>query len=218
MKHPDREEWVPFLFGEANRETKQRLAQHLDSCPDCTREIEAWRRSLGKLEQWRLPKARTPTRFVVEPALKLALAATLALAAGLLIGRITVPKAANPNEIRASVEASVRSSLEAEMRGALEDLAARTSNQVSASELRVANASALETQRLWRGMLDVLNTTRTEDARAVQALLRRYQSQHDQEFVALRKDLETLASMTDDELRQARFNLIQLAASSSPKD
>jgi hypothetical protein len=64
----------------------------------------------------------------------------------------------------------------------------------------------------------VLANARTEDARAVQAVLRDYQNRHNAEFVSLRKDLETLASMTDEELRLARLKLVQLAAVSTPSN
>ena len=35
MNHPNREEWIPLLFGEAEPESKSRLEEHLRSCPAC---------------------------------------------------------------------------------------------------------------------------------------------------------------------------------------
>ena len=217
MKHPDREEWIPFIFGESKRRAE--LAQHLGQCPDCAGQVAAWRNSLRTLDRWRVPRRKgRATILLFEPALKWALAAALVMGIGFLVGRVTVPRQANVAELRAQIENSVRSSLQAQMTEALRQVQYETSNRLNLAEARLAKTSAADTQRLWRGFLDVLGTARAEDARAVQALFRQSQEQHDGEFVALRKDLETLASMTDEELRQARFKLVQLAALSSTTD
>ena len=39
MNHPKREEWVPYLFGEATPQTRDKLTEHLQNCPDCAAEI-----------------------------------------------------------------------------------------------------------------------------------------------------------------------------------
>src|SRR5438093_1462722 len=60
MNHPKREEWTPYLFGEATPEARHKLAKHLQDCPDCAAEIAGWRRSLNQLDLWKLP--RRPAR------------------------------------------------------------------------------------------------------------------------------------------------------------
>ena len=60
MKHPHREEWVPFLFGESDPEIKKQLAGHLKDCPDCAEELQGWRESLHRLDAWKMP--RSPLR------------------------------------------------------------------------------------------------------------------------------------------------------------
>ena len=212
MKHPDREEWVPFVFGEADAEVRKRLGQHLHECPECAREVAGWRRSLRKLDRWPLPAPAEPCAVPFAPVLKWALAAALVLGAGLLIGRFTAPTPVNAAELRAEVESSVRSSLQREMQVALGQMRTQTAEAVAAAEARLVKASASDTQRVWQGLLDVLSNTRAEDARSVQALLQRVQERHDAQFVALRKDLETLASTADEQLQQARLGLVQLAA------
>jgi hypothetical protein len=218
MKHPDREEWVPFLFGEADGPRRNELNQHLASCPACAREVAAWQRSLRQLDRWRLPAQPKPPIIPFQPALKWALAAALVLGAGVLIGRLTSPGSANIAALRDQVSASVQASLRMELNDAMDKLRAETDQRAAATEARLATASAAETQRVWRTLLEALDNARTEDGRAVEALLRDYQQQHNEEFVSLRKDLETLASMTDEELRQARLRLVQLAAVNNPKD
>jgi hypothetical protein len=212
MKHPEREEWIPFVFNEAEPQTRTRLAQHLKECAECAREVAGWRRSLRRLDRWPLPKPERMTTPLFQPILKWALAAALVLGAGMLIGRVTAPPRPPVSELRAAIEASVRSSLQAEMTQAFRQLQDQTSTALVSAEARLAKGSAVERQRLWRDFLDVLASARSEDGRALQTALRAVQERHETEFVALRKDLETLASLTDEEIRDARLRLVQLAA------
>jgi hypothetical protein len=212
MKHPEREEWVPFIFNEAEPQTRARLAQHLKDCAECAREVAGWRRSLRRLDRWPLPKPEPMPTPLFQPFLKWALAAALVLGTGMLIGRVTAPPRPPLSELRAAIEASVRSSLEADMTQAFRQLQDQTSSALVSAEARLAKGSAVERQRFWRDLLDVLAAARTDDAGALQAALRTAQERNETEFVALRKDLETLASMTDEEIRDARLRLVQLAA------
>jgi hypothetical protein len=215
MKHPDREEWVPFVFGEVDSDTRQRLARHLEECPDCAREITGWRQSLRKLDRWPLPKLQAEPKIVAfQPIVRWALAASLVLGLGLLVGRMTSPAPVNAAELRSQVEASVRASLQANLQDALRQAEAQTAKTLSATEARLANASAEQKEQIWRGFVEVLNRARLDDSQSVQALLRQLQEQNETELVALRKDLETLASTADEQIRQARLKLIQLAANS----
>jgi hypothetical protein len=216
MKHPDREEWVPFVFGEATAQTRKRLAHHLDQCPECAREVAGWRRTLHQLDRWPLPKVQTTGKIVpFGPAVRWALAAAVVLGVGLLIGRLTAPAPVDAAQLRAQVEASVRTVLQADIRDALQQVRAQTAEALSATEVRLAKASAEERQRLWRGLVEVIGTARAEDRRSVQAIFRQFQEQYNAEFVGLRKDLETLASTADEQMRQARLKLFQLAANNN---
>jgi hypothetical protein len=215
MKHPDREEWVPFVFGEVDPDTRKRLACHLEGCPDCAREIAGWRQSLRKLDRWPLPKLQAETKIVpFPPIVRWALAASLVLGLGLFVGRSTSPAPVNAAELRSQVEASVRVSLRADVQDALRQAEAQTAKALSVTEARLANASAEQKQQIWRGFLEVLDRARLDDRQSVQALFRQVQERNEAELVALRKDLETLASTADEQIRQARLKLIQLAANS----
>ena len=79
MKHPNREEWVPYLFGEADPETKKQLAEHLHGCPRCAEELDGWRRSLHRLDAWAVPRPKRRALPVLSPALNLAAAAVVVL-------------------------------------------------------------------------------------------------------------------------------------------
>jgi hypothetical protein len=57
----------------------------------------------------------------------------------------------------------------------------------------------------------VFNAARQEDRRETLSLLERIQREHAAAYVALRRDLETVASLTDEEIRQAHMKLMQFS-------
>jgi predicted negative regulator of RcsB-dependent stress response len=219
MKHPQREEWVPFLFGEATPATQKRLAAHLEDCRECATEIAAWRRSLGRLDRWRLPSAEQ-TRANAAPAFRWAVAAAIVLGLGFGIGWLSKPSASNAAELRAQVEASVNAVLASELRQQMaaeiervsSQAQGQSSNALAALELRLARTSETGLRQVLQGLTDVLNSAREEDRRAFATLLDQVQEQRTTDYVSLRKDLETLATLTDDEIRQARSRLSRLDA------
>ena len=61
MNHPRPEEWLFFIEGEGQQGTRQRLAEHLSQCKECRAEIDAWQRSIEKLERLALFEKSRPT-------------------------------------------------------------------------------------------------------------------------------------------------------------
>ena len=189
MKHPNRDEWAPYVFGEAPAAETRRLEAHLESCEECAAEIAGWQRSLKMLDSWPVAPS-TRARNVVAPVFRWAVAAAIVLAAGVAAGRMTAPSA---ESIRANVETSVRSAVAAD----LERVLAR-------SEARLAALSEENSRELSQTFSAALEAARTEDREAMVAL--------EERLVNWRRDLETLAVQTDQGLRQARFTMTQLAA------
>jgi anti-sigma factor RsiW len=212
MKCPNRDEWVPYVFGEATTEARQRLGAHLQSCPQCEAEVAGWQRSLQKLDRWKLPEpeARMET---ARPVLRWALAALVVLSAGFGLGRVFAP--ADSQSFRARVEASVKASLVGELQSALERLQVQSSNAIASAELRLAKASEAEMGRLARGLIEAMNNGRQEDRQSTQALLETFGRQFDSQLISMRTDLETVASLAEDEIRQAQTKLFQIAAGGS---
>jgi len=216
MNHPTREEWVPYVFGEATAEVRRRLSAHLESCPECRAEIEGWQRSRLRLEAWKLPK---PVKRAEAPApvLRWAVAAAVVLGLGLVIGRITAPAPADVNWLRTEIAASVKSALATEFQRELAQAHSQTSNVLAALEVRLAELSEIESRQLLSSFLEVFEHAREQDLQATLSVLERIEREHAAAYVALRKDLETVASMTDDELRLARSRMIELAADLRPR-
>jgi anti-sigma factor RsiW len=124
MNHPKREDWVPYLYGELKPDLRRQLKEHLDGCAECREELQNWKRSLHRLDAWKLP--RTNTRLdVVAPLLKWAAAALLVLGLGFGFGRLTA-RQADLEKVRAQVEPAIRREVAEMVRQALDRSAAAT--------------------------------------------------------------------------------------------
>ena len=203
MNHPKPEEWAPYLFGEAGPVAGRRLKAHLATCPECRAHISGWKRSVERLDAWELPRTE-PSRALFAPALRWAVAALLVVGIGFGLGRLTAAPRVSSGELHALVAGEVRGELARAQR--------QTTNALAALETRRIQAADLQSRSLLQGFTEVLAQARAQDRQAVLALFRELEEQHTTAYVALRKDLETLASLTDDQLRQARFRLMEFAA------
>jgi len=199
MKHPECEEWVPFLFGEATPDVRRELAAHLRACPDCAAEVESWQRSVGKLDRWQLPSSPSRPMQPLAPIFRWAAAAAVLLFAGVATGRLTTGSGLSRESLRAEVVAAVEQ--------------ARTQDVSSTADLetRFARISEVQSRQLLRAFTEVLEQARAEDRESLVAVLDRIERDHAADYVALRSDLETVASAADEELREARRKIGQIA-------
>jgi hypothetical protein len=60
--------------------------------------------------------------------------------------------------------------------------------------------------------VEIINGLRKDDREATEALFAKLEKQYTTDFVMLRRDLETLATTTDEEIASARLKLYQLAS------
>ena len=206
MNHPKREEWIPFLFGEAPGESRQQLEAHLRECNACAEQVHAWGRTLGRLDAWKLPKAPKPKRAIPLQPMAWAAAALIVMTA-FAAGRFTAPSV--------DVE-KLRSDLKSELSDEIHQGFARVSSQSAAAlanlETRLASASVHNNREMAEEFVQVINSLRAQDREATEALFAKLEKQYTTDFVLLRRDLETLASTTDEEIESARATLYQLAA------
>jgi hypothetical protein len=227
MKHPGQDQWALHLAGEASHEAKQELLDHLKECPACAAEFAGWQRTLARLDHWKLPSPRRSTRDW--RIFKWGIAAALLLGAGIAIGRSSSPFS---RAAQVTLEASLKESLlpemrrrlerefSAELQSALASNRAQITNELQTAVLqsidqafaRLGESSSAESRRSFTDLLKVVADARAEDRQAMLALVERVQQRHAADCLALRKDLETVAALTDDELRRTRQGLLQFAA------
>jgi hypothetical protein len=77
-------------------------------------------------------------------------------------------------------------------------------------------ASQAEGRELLQALSTILNRTREEDRAATLAMFKQLEERHARGILDLRRDLEGLASATDDEIRQVRARWALLLTQASP--
>lgn len=203
MNHPNHEEWLPYLDGEASPEAAQRLSEHLTACPQCAAEMEGRRRSIQKLRQLAWPHHRRATQSWIVPTVKWGVAAAVVLGIGFGLGRFSTPSA---KAMETAVSTQIRGELRQEMKADL--LAAFASDSQSVSDDFRRQLAQEIGQRSATG--------RAEERQALTELFNRLQQDQTTYYLSLRKDLETLASTTDARMQQTRRQLAQMEAFAEP--
>ena len=198
MNHPRPEEWVPYLFGEAKAEARQRLHEHLQSCLECRAEIQRWKRGLRQLEAWQ-PRAPSRPRDALAAVVKwaTAVAVVLLVGFGFILGRLA-GASADAAKLRAAIGPQIEQELRREVGQMLrEELAKSASATLAASG---------EQTRDWLAQY----------ARRVAASLEAERAERITECLSLKKDVDTLAVNADAGLRNTEQRLAQLADYGQP--
>jgi hypothetical protein len=192
MKHPSRETWMSYLYGEDDGSAERtELRQHLLECEPCRAQLTAWESARQQLDSWILtPRRALPSR--IRTWGPLAAAAAVFLAAGLALGRYAAPIAVNAEAIRADLRQEILNASTEAARAALGS---------HREEIR-----ALLTQYALQQ-----EDRRQEDLTALALALRRLENQQATDSASLRRDLETVAVLTDASFRQTQSQMIQLA-------
>jgi len=144
MNHPKREEWVPYLYGEARPDVRRHLKAHLRECSECREEIQSWKQSLSQLDAWKLPSTRKFNELF-SPLLRLAAAAMIVLGIGFNAGRLSAT-GATAEKVRAAVEPQLRKELAQLAREEANRAAAETLASANEQSEKIASAYA---QALW---------------------------------------------------------------------
>ena len=96
MKHPNREQWISFLYEECDPAEQTELAAHLKTCAGCRDQLDTWRNAGAALDTYKIERRAQPNWQTV-PWLRWSAAAAVLLAAGISIGAAMQTRA-NPNE------------------------------------------------------------------------------------------------------------------------
>jgi anti-sigma factor RsiW len=198
MNHPDQQAWVDYLYGEPDPDTRSRLNDHAAQCAQCRSQLEAWQHARQHLDAWKLPTHpfSTPVRSAFSQLARWTAAALILIAFGFGIGRLAGPAPATI--------AALREELRTEMLGVIEA-------RVAASGTAVAAVLRDETAVAMGRLIDFYQTERLADQQEIATAIARLDGTQAADFMALRKDLETVAVNSDLGLRQTRHELIRLA-------
>ncbi len=157
--------------------------------------------------------------------MKWGVAAALALGAGVGLGRWSAP-AVDSNALQTRIEASVKSlalelqrQFNADLQRALGTTGGQITNefrtQLNSALAGVVDASVVDTRWQLGELIQALNRAREEDRQITFSWIDNVRKQHAADYLSLRTDLETVASLTDEEIRRARRSLNQLVANKS---
>jgi hypothetical protein len=201
MKHPDAENWMSFLYSDdLSAKEQAELQSHLDVCDECRNHVREWRETRAQLDQWSL--ARPPHQGWIRSTtwMRPAVAACLVLAAGFAFGRYASPPGLDWPAERDRLRNDLR-------REFSEEVAAATQSAII--RFRSGQASFL-------GQYTKLQEqSREEDLAVVLAYFREIEKHRQNDHAQLRRDLETVALVTDASLRAAHGRMSQLADFSS---
>lgn len=167
MKHPNREQWMDYLYEECNPAEKSELAAHLKSCAACRGQFDTWRSAGAALNEYAVEARPQPT-WRATPWLRWSAAAALFIAVGIGVG----------------------SNLQSRGNSAQAQLIVDLRHRVEKSE-----AENARTQRLLVELSQTMAQNRAQDQAALVEVAR--------EVAATRKDVETVAIMTEAGLKGA---------------
>lgn len=183
MTHPTSEEWMTLLYGDGPEQSLQSLRAHLASCAECRHRYASWEKAAGDMNTWKLtpPVRRTS---VATPLLRWAAAAAvagLAIAGGMRLWTME----RTVNELRAELR--------------------QKGSPAGIEQLRA------ETRKMVEAATAEFEQKRSSDQQAVVALLDQLQRKSAATYAGLRKELETVAVMTEAGLRHTENEIANIA-------
>ncbi len=208
MNHPTREEWMSYLYDELTGEQHAGLEAHLAVCPDCKAGLDQWRTTKVDLDAWCLPAKRAQSPLP-RPFVRWAAAAAVMIGVGFGVGRFVPSASADVDSLRAEIEPSIRQQLRQEFAQTLRSELERA----SVANLAASNAEA---RQLVADFVKAYEANRTEDNQAVYNALNKLDTQRLADYATLRKELETVAVLTDVSFRRTQEQLVQLADYAQP--
>ncbi|HTL58609.1 MAG TPA: hypothetical protein VL361_23185 [Candidatus Limnocylindrales bacterium] len=199
MNHPTNEEWISFCYHEVSNEERARLVEHLQACPQCSAAVKSWQRTQKDLDVWHLPTTRK--QATIMPFLVKWAAAALLLFTSFCLGRLSL---AAP-EAHAPLDPGAKEQLRHELSALIQQEVNKAASSITAS------SEAHTRQHLANALTD-LRAEQLKSTRAVYATLQKMEAQRAADYLALKKDLDTLAVNADAQLRTTERHLMQVAS------
>ncbi len=212
---------LSHLEGTSPVESAGRLKEHLENCSECAAEVAGWQRTIQKLENYKWPRPEPVRPAFSGVMLKWAAAAVFVLGIGFGIGRLSEPSAVRLKQaIATEVRDQIREELKADLLAALATSGSGPTDFFQ-QQLRREFADAINStvnqtghgkQRLVQEIQQAVQQRQDENQRILVALLQQVREEHQADYISLRHDLETAAYVADNDLKQNRQRLSQLAA------
>ena len=234
MNHPNREEWMAYLYKEVGRKRQAELKEHLKQCSQCQADVTAWGSVMKELDRWRLPERRgvSKARWDMRWAVRWTAAAVLLILAGYAVGRVTVAAPPDLEQLQLSLETTLEPAirqnvireLNRDWRLALassylrlkDELSGQFRRELNAYTLHTLAASNAVTNELLTGLIEAINTAQAQDRRWVAAALEQVESNRLRDKNQLISGLQTLAAETGDELLRTRQDFAELLVYTPP--
>lgn len=205
LSHPTDEEWMDWLYGELAPDKQSTLQAHLAHCDHCESRLSRWRGALKNLDGWQItPTAKERSRRTW-PAALAGLTRNWAAAAILLVGVGLLLHSANSATLRASLDKRLEQQVTAARADLAATFAAATATNRAQLEALVAQVTA-STDR-----------DRSTDHQAILAALRELDAKWLAVYGSLRRELETVAVLTETELNDTQQQLVELATFNQTK-
>jgi len=239
MNHPNREEWMAYLYKELGRKRQTELKEHLKQCSQCQHDVTGWRSVMRELDKWQLPQKRrgiSEIRWDIKWAMRWAAAAVLLIFAGYSIGRITVGAPPDVEQLHQALETSLKSTLEPAIRQNVirelnrdwrlalagsylrlkDELGDQFRRELNAYAIHTFAASNAVTNELLMELIGAINTAQAQDRRWVAAALEQTELNRLRDKSQFISGLETLATETGDELLRTRQDFAKLLVYTEP--
>lgn len=217
MKHPTQQEWMAYLYAELDSKQTKTLADHLESCPTCSRDVEQWQNAMRQLDSWQVqsdPTAKQTRRWLWTGAARWAVAAMLFVGLGIasatwwvrtveterLRDRLTI-------DLTATLEPAIRQSVTQELSGALKSAIADSYEKMRAeiSEQLTNDINAVAVRTL------AVSSERTNE------ILGELVTAISAENERIRNDVTQFALFTREEMQQTKQNIATLWAANFPQ-
>ena len=214
LTHPSPEEWMEYLYDEVTPNQRKMLSTHAETCEPCRARLANWERATSFLNKDR-NNGTTILKIRTSGLLKWA-AAFAILACGIygtIKGTVNAQQIA---ELRNSVAQSVRASLEPEIKSKLAAQQTETMESLRTELAKIRENAAVAARASERQLLDsivaITSDTRSKDREFLISALQQLEEKRSNELSALRKELETVAVLTEANFKKAQQQIVQLAS------